>query len=935
MLIERGKEYSELISYLQNELLAMQEAAIDTQDSDKVDFKLTENGRFTLKLRELIMDLMEHNVADTQINQVIQDCMRAFNVSMKAEDRLPSVRTIGRIGAEAQCLAHIQVARTIVDQRNTGPMGISHDGSQLAQQKLITNGLHCKHDRLQLDVVPIFNNTAEGQMDGLLFSLNMMSQTTLALDPITAALGATTAAVLLRLNVALNDKASTESAFNKRIAQRKIELKTALSQTPLTEDQKTALVLVGTFCFQHHNGGCAASVRKTMRVLIKAITSKVPRPFDDRAIEPDEEEEYKKAAEDNTATAELGIDPNFFPAPKYSDTAFDGIRIFCKLLSSKSDYGFAVADKAKATMDPDAWEVVEKLQRVVGTRETEYLRSSGPILRIRHVVSKWLTNFLATYKQGSGHTSATLNKLETAVLDFLDDDFSAIQLCANTALDAALFHPNFSTLKGLPLTSPLDPPQKTKQKSAEPMKQSQMVWYAKVLHKLYKDCEADPHLVLTGMAASRLTGRYGWKTKSDLTTSIVLYCTVHFLTPAGHEFAPRNLRMAEAREPEHQGDKDLRAVSLAVSSLCNSLQKPNSKEVSHFQFSQLLVYGARRADDFTFGTQVRLRHVAAITELAMGGIVSCFAGRAEDFLPGGRLTAPDKPTMNLLAMMSADSDFSERAFGINDARTNRSRNATAATKSRYTMTVVNHTGAWRQGLEEEDKALLMSKAISQARTMQRDIKVRNAEVKEKKKKYLWEIHEQGVQKARALKQKTVMLLSVPLCTMPAVAQEVFRVLKGKAKRKKWLTVQFQVWKLRFPTLTSKGGLLQRGALKDLNEEKLLGLLVKVITEFSSQSPSQEEAKVQIAEQLKQQQQEAKAVAQQLDAQDTINEDDVQVYWYRCERKKGSGRCDKWRLLEAEYDESEGKFMCSRVGQTCTNECDACELVQCVCEADVS
>jgi len=926
MLIERGKEYSQLISFLQNELFEMQDAALDVQETDQKDFPLTENGRFTLALRGLIMDLMEHNVADTQINQVIQDCMRAFNVSMQAEDSLPSLRTIGRIGAEAQCLAHVQVARTIVDQRNSGPMGISHDGSQLAQQKLITNGLHCKHDRLQLDVVPIFNNTAEGQMDGLMFSLDMMSKTTLALDPATAALGATTAQVLQRLQIALNDKASTETAFNKKIASVKAELQTALSQSPLTADQKAALELVGTFCFQHHNGGCAASIRKTVRVLMRAITSKVARPFDDRAIEPDEVEEYKKAAED-TAAVELGIDPNIFPAPKYPDTAFDGIRIFNKLLSSKSDYGFAVADKAKATMDQDAWGVIEQLQRVVGTRETEYLRSSGPILRIRRVASKWLTEFLATYKQGAQNTSATLNKLETAVLDFLDDDFSAIQLCANTALDKALFRPNFSTLKGLPLTCPLDPSENQKIESAKPMNQAQMVWYAKVLNSLYNECETDPHLVLTGMAASRLTGRYGWKNTSDLVTSILLYCTVQFLTPPGHELAIRTLRTPEAEQPEHQ-DTDLRAVQIAVASSCSSL-KSNSKEVSHFQFSQILLYGARRPDDFSLGTKVRLTHVAAVTRLAMGGVVSCFAGRAEDFLPGGRLTAPDKPTLKLLAMMSSDSDFSERAFAINDARTKRSRSASASTKSRYTMTVVNQTGKWRRGLEDNDRAQLMSTAISQARSIQRDIKARSAEMKEKKKKYLWEIHEQGVKKARALKQKTVMLLSVPLCTLPTVAKEVFRLLKGKGKRKKWLTVQFQVWKLRIPALTSKGGLLQRGAFKNLNEEKLLGLF----TEFSqpSQSPSQEESEAEIVVQLKQQQEEAKAqIEQQLDTPD-IDEDDVQVYWYRCERKKGSGRCDKWRLLEVEYDQSDGKFMCSRVGQSCADECDACELVQCVCE----
>ena len=294
----------------------------------------------------------------------------AFNLDLDVS-RLPSLRTIGRIGEEAAIFKEVQIARCVTDEKNRGAMAGFHDGSMLGQDKLMVYGLITKHETLTMDVVPIFANTGEGQLEGLMYMINLMVSDVEAVDPtLVTALGLSRANIIKRLKIQLSDKAPTETAFNDEIEK---------LQKRLSPAEAKFIKVLSTHCFLHHNAGCAESVKKSVRAVIKLLTGANAKAFDDICWEETEVETQGDTHILNMRErAAEGL-----PKPTFPDTAFDGIRIFNKLMCTKSDYGFAVFSTSKHIMPEGAFSITHVLQRVVGSRATEYLRSAAPVLRVR------------------------------------------------------------------------------------------------------------------------------------------------------------------------------------------------------------------------------------------------------------------------------------------------------------------------------------------------------------------------------------------------------------------------------------------------------------------------------------------------------------------------------------------------------------------------
>jgi hypothetical protein len=301
-----------------------------------------------------------------------------------------------------------------------------------------------KYSTLALPIVPIWNNTAQGQLDGLVFALDLLVYDNEIVNPkVAAALGNDRTQTLLRIKAALSDHAASENAYNNALSD---------LQKTLTPADVHFVSVVSTYCFLHHISGCAESVKKTVRALMKHLTNRTATAFADVSWLPDEEESIEKAAEASIMFTQLQSLCAGLPISTYDDTAWDGIRIFIKLLSEISDYGFNVASKAATMLRTETYMVIKSLQRVVGSRGTQYLHSSAPILRVREEVATFLDVSLRHVKMGG--STRVLNKLELAVLRFLQCDFSKLQLVTNAQLDFSLFRPAFSFLKGLKDSSP-------------------------------------------------------------------------------------------------------------------------------------------------------------------------------------------------------------------------------------------------------------------------------------------------------------------------------------------------------------------------------------------------------------------------------------------------------------------------------------------------
>ena len=132
------EETKQLRAFLENELLQEMERHHSTSDSP---FELfDESSAFHPRLRVLIMDLLQHQVADTQITTIIADFAAAFDLNIDL-DLLPSIRTIGRIGEETSIIGHHQAAQCIMAPANAGALGLTHDGSMSQQLKMLTNGV--------------------------------------------------------------------------------------------------------------------------------------------------------------------------------------------------------------------------------------------------------------------------------------------------------------------------------------------------------------------------------------------------------------------------------------------------------------------------------------------------------------------------------------------------------------------------------------------------------------------------------------------------------------------------------------------------------------------------------------------------------------------------------------------------------------------------
>jgi len=148
---------------------------------------------------------------------------------------------------------------------------------------------------------------------------------------------------------------------------------------------------------------------------MKWLTGKNAQAFADINWQPDEEENEVDVAgyldgieewlRENSRDASFSF-RGAMPVPQYQDTSFDGIRIFIKLLCDKSDYGFAVVPLVKANTSEAVSKVIFGLQRVVGSRGTQYLHSAAPVLRVRKPVEDFLNIFLRNWIfRCSGQTS--------------------------------------------------------------------------------------------------------------------------------------------------------------------------------------------------------------------------------------------------------------------------------------------------------------------------------------------------------------------------------------------------------------------------------------------------------------------------------------------------------------------------------------------------
>ena len=134
---EKEAKLRDLVVFLETELLT----ALDSQEQgSKIHLFDHSSRHYSMKCRNLIMDLQQHNIADANITTIIQDFAYAFDLNIDLT-KLPSLRTIGRIGQEGGIVAHVQVGRAITAPRNQGALGGFHDGSTLGQDKLMVYGV--------------------------------------------------------------------------------------------------------------------------------------------------------------------------------------------------------------------------------------------------------------------------------------------------------------------------------------------------------------------------------------------------------------------------------------------------------------------------------------------------------------------------------------------------------------------------------------------------------------------------------------------------------------------------------------------------------------------------------------------------------------------------------------------------------------------------
>jgi hypothetical protein len=259
---ELQTQLHKLLEYYENKL----EEVSERNNAFEVRDKTGRNEPYSVELRELVMRLQSRNVADGQICDVITDVCTMFGLNIRAED-LPSERSLRRFAQEHGALASVQIAREISLPGNQGALGLAHDGTQLGQDKLIGNTLVGRQSSLCLGVTPIYANTAQGQLDGLVSTLDTITKTAALLDP---NIGVTIQDILSRIRVALNDKAASEGAYNNLIAEAQTLITRAAQPGIHVPDQ----VILHCHCFLHHMSGCAEACKPCIRRVMKWLTGK-------------------------------------------------------------------------------------------------------------------------------------------------------------------------------------------------------------------------------------------------------------------------------------------------------------------------------------------------------------------------------------------------------------------------------------------------------------------------------------------------------------------------------------------------------------------------------------------------------------------------------------------------------------------------------------
>lgn len=142
--------------------------------------------------------------------------------------------------------------------------------------------------------------------------------------------------------------------------------------------------------------------------------------------------------------------------------------------------------------------------------------------------------------------------------------------------------------------------------------------------------------------------------------------------------------------------------------------------------------------------------------------MTCFSGRAAEFLEGGSLEKPTPEQIDLLRMVQCHNDFMERSFAVMDARSKRSKSATIWTKSRFTMTRINDTSSYLRALSREQREEFVVRARKFLRKHQKLQRKYMNEVQTKKKAYLLQMEEVGITAERNRKAKLLKQLNVPL-----------------------------------------------------------------------------------------------------------------------------------------------------------------------------
>ena len=592
---------------------------------------------------------------------------------------------------------------------------------------------------------------------------------------------------MLRIKAGLSDKAPSEVAYNNALEDLQQELVQAMPASPPVRALQDAIKVMSTHCFLHHHSGCAESGKKMIRMLLKCLTHREPTSFADVAwlpTESDNQTEVTNCVAETEQWMQAGAPGDGFPVPTYDDTAFDGIRIFIKLLCTKSDYGFAISPLLAVMADKEVFAVVKGLKRVVGSRATEYLRSAAPILRVRKDIISFLTLNLRSYKRGQGN--GDLNKLEKAVSNFLKCDLALITLVAFALLSFALFRPGFCYLKGIPFELPVSlevssrplPVDSAKMKLSVPT-QYNMVSYSKQTEKLYLDCSKDPALLTSGMAAMRVPcvwAEGAWK--SDLLQIILMYVADSALLSG----------------------RDMQ--SLAVAAAVPNRHLAAGGKASDFLFVQATLRSNACLQGFTrdtplvllrrdLGERVNMNCVRGLLHLLMGGILACFRGRAEDFLDTqeGSLAYPTPEQLKLLKMIVCHNDFSERLFGMTDWFRKLAANTTHLSMSNKAMTVVNDTSQYRNSLEETEREEVLLRAMRSRQGLRKQDTERERRMRISKAERCWQLAMRGEQKEKKMQDKLQTLMSVSLCMDATKAAYRYAAQRSKKDQDLWVRNQ--------------------------------------------------------------------------------------------------------------------------------------------------